>query len=915
MLRETPARFPPPAPARPRRPRTGRGGWGWGLGLSLVLLLAVAVLAVALLGAALPARAQHLAGGGPREGWYQAQDGRLACYLGRLPEGSWQLLCRQSGEPPAAGFAFLARLLPASPDRLAGGVTSLPGSCCPFRGRLELGGLGGAGFRFLSFAPEQGSPPWPLGPGAEFRFAEAGEAAAAGPAARWAGAWSWRWGFSSLLAPGRPADLAEGRLELSPGPGGLAGKMADLPGRAELAAQGEALTLTYHDPQAGFTLRADLRPLAGGLALSGPFASTLGPGHLVLVRQGLPAWPPGLAPADGQGLDGAWVDTRTGNDFYEIKSLPQGFSFTAFGGERGRPRYLSQGKAEPQGGGLYLAQAQDQPGQCCGNQGRLSFKVLGPDRLEVRSRWWPLAAADPGGELGPPFVLMRKAAGGGTAPGEAGQAWPQREPARRGLPPAGEGAVAVEFAGLPGPEQTEADLFSQGGYPRELAMFLTAAGEPGVRLTWAAGRAEVRGQPVAQPREWHRLLASYRAGGELILYLDGREVGRTSLAAPWGGSDAPYFLGGSRWPGRDFPGRLRKLELWPEALDPAAAGAPPAPEVSLDLNPGAGAADAAAEARPAATPEPAPAAQRPLVRYWHPSRLVHAYESRAEQAGHLEKEGFQRQGPLGLLAGAPGPGLTALAAFRHPDGHYSLGAEGATPPGSRDMGRLGYYHQGPAEGLVPLLGLAGRLDDPLGRGGQDDIFYTCRADQAARAGADGYGEPAKLGYLPPLAEPDFVPPLTYTWSGSWQGEGWGHFHLIRQGRTVFMFWTYAGEHSPRYYGRYELAAGGRTASGLAWGPPGPTATYFRQTLEMVRDHASGPLIRLTAQRLAAPLDDGKLVKFRQAAQTVTLLYKKDQGNPPEASKELAALAAGTPPARLYQQALERARNQGRLLER
>ncbi len=122
------------------------------------------------------------------------------------------------------------------------------------------------------------------------------------------------------------------------------------------------------------------------------------------------AWAAPARVPEGVGLAGLWVDPRTGVDFLLAKRAGDGLELTLYGDGLERPRYLTQGKARPAGSEGFLAEVSDQPGQCCGNQGRLRLRLLDDGRLELAARWWPQGGNDPGPGYDPPFTLERVAA-------------------------------------------------------------------------------------------------------------------------------------------------------------------------------------------------------------------------------------------------------------------------------------------------------------------------------------------------------------------------------------------------------------------------------------------------------------------------------------------------------------------------
>ncbi len=845
-------------------------------------------------------------------GLYQTADGQAALRLQPLAEGVWEMLLWQgpAESEPGAGFAFLGRLLSRpGTARLSGTWQSLPGSCCPGRGRGEIEALDARSLRFVSFAPSLDQSPWPALPQAV--FTKVAELPPLRPLARLVGAWRVAMWYSDLLPGGAPADLVKGRLRLTAAQGRAEGVWEGRPGELYLTPGPEGLTLEYKDPAAGYELSASLSEEAGGLALGGPFRSTLGQGRLRLVRAGLPAEPPCPGTGAGGGLSGVWVDPRTGNDFFRIKSSAQGFDFTAYGGSLAQPRYLSKGSARQAGPGRFEGRAKDVEGYCCGNQGRLVFRQLSPDRLEVSSVWWPAGQPDPGTPPGEPYVIersQREAALAGAPPTPAGR-WPLVQAARPGLlAPAG-GAVRVAFTWQPGEHDQPGSiytLFSQGGYLRDMDLFIDAQGRLAARIRTRAGLvAPAAAQPLT-PGAPHEAWLVYQAGGQARLVLDGRAVAEAEMGGPWVGSNSPYLVGASRWPGRAFQGDIERVELYAQPQDPAQPGEP-----ALVITPPPAPAEPQGQGQAPEAPK-----ARPLVRWWSPERLVHAYAVQPAEAARLQSAGFVRQGPVAGLWDQPLAGAEPLYGFRHRgQGYTLLSTSQAAPAGCDSLGLMGYILPQPAEGSVALHELRASFPEPLRGGSSADVLYTSSPQALAAAREAGYGQDRVVGYVQAVKEPDFTPPLLYDWAGVWRGEGWGRFFLSRRGQDLMMYWYYGRADGPHYYGHYRLSPDLKRAEGIAVGRPGKGASYYRHRLEFLLDSRQGPRIRLTSWRLAAPLDDGRLVRFAQPKPTTTLLSKQAQALPPaEAKQVLRALGPPDPAARL-QKALADAQRQGRLLER
>ena len=867
------------------------------------LIITVALLCVW----AAPSPAQQ----GLLPGIYQFQD-QATCELRPQPDGSWQMRLWQGAslDGPREGFAFLGRLVPDPAfKRLSGTWQSLPGSCCPGRGRGEIEVLGPDSFRFAVFAPSLERQAWEVLPQAEFhRVAELPPQAGG---SHLAGSWRVFLYYNDLLPGGAPADQVQGNLTLQPKDQGAAGSWQGWPGQVELAPTPTGAKLAYRDPAAGYQLEAALASDDGGLSYQGEFTSTLGRGRLRLVRAGLPANPPGLSLKSEGDLSGVWVDPRTGSDYFEITGSAQGFDFTAYGGLPTQPRYLTKGRARPVGPGLFRAEAKDVAGFCCGNQGRLIFRRLGPDRLEVRALWWPQEQPDPGGEPGEPYVIQRvrkKTAPQATAArAGTGGRWPVVQPARPGLLDTQGGAVAVRFVWHPEPDaQHDYTLFSQGGYLRDLDLFIDPQGRLAARIACQDQTIQLRASDPLTPNQPHQAWLTYQAGGQAAIYLDGEKLAELAMPAPWRGSHSPYILGASRWPGRGFSGDIEKVELWDAWQDPEN----PAPATLSIVPPPATQGQTAGGGEEPLT--------RPLLRLWNPRRLVHAYAAGFEQAALLKPQGFVLEGPVGRLAARQEEGTTGLYAFRHRAGGYTiLKTDPQAPAGTDALGILGYVWTRAADDTTALYQCQGELAEPLRGGTTRDLLYSSRPETLAAAQEAGYGKPKLVCYLRPAKEPDFKPPVLYTWSGAYQGEGWGRFFLLRRGEELFMFWYYGRISGPHYYGRYRLSADGRHAQGVAVGRPGPKATYYRQRLEFDLEAPRGPRIKVTSWRLAAPLDDGRLVSFKNPAAQKTLLIKTAQALPQTERQVLEndLLRPNLDPARLLEEAIHKARQQGRLLER
>lgn len=857
------------------------------------------IIALAMIGC-LQAPAPAQAAPGPSGGYYQPQDRSATCELTPQADGSWQLRFWEGSSisGPGEGLAWSARLVRLGGKKTFTGIwQALPGSCCPGRGRLEVRAIDNQTIRFVLFTPAMDKGAWPRRQSRDFRLSA--PLAQRSMRQNLVGDWRMRLWYLDLLPSRQPADPEDGLVRIEIHKGQLRASWQEQPGGLAISTLGGQLSLVYEDRAQGFKLEAVLDPMAGGLAYGGAFKSTLGLGRMYLVRSALPMDPPGGAAEPEGGLSGLWVDPRTGSDFMAITQQQSGLEFETYGGSRKRPRYLSQGQAKPTGPDRFVGTARDAKGQCCGNQVRLILRRLGPDRLEVSSFWWPANQPDPGHPPANPYVLVRTKK---KHPGPSHGGWPAVFDSRRGLMGRDQGAVRVEFTYRPSKERPQpATLFCQGGYRRELEMFIDLAGRLAARLATEAGKTlRIMGRTIVTPDKPHTAWLIYQKGGRMALYLDGQLQAAAPLTSPWAGSVAPYLLGASRWPNRDFSGHISQAQLWAQAQDPTAPGPPEA-----TLTPG-----------PQGTGQDQAQRLKTLYRLWHPTWLKHAYAIDPDRIRSLTSQGYRMQGPLGKLYANPNPKPEGqeLWAHEHRQLAYTILSTNQEPPtGFKALGRMGYMPSKSEPNTRPLLEMQADFPEPLRKLTSQDRLYTTRPDQAATAIKFGYGRPVGVGLLLRADEPPLAPIALYNWSGSWQGDGWGHFFIKRKGRRLDLFLYYSTLGGPHYLGRYHIATDGLSAQGIAVGNPGPRATYYRHRLVFKTDAPSGPRIEMTSQRLAAPLEDGRLVKFKRPGQTRSTLTKRSQFIPP---KEAAVLRRSKiDPAAQYRRALEQAQAQGRLLKR
>ena len=207
--------------------------------------------------------------------------------------------------------------------------------------------------------------------------------------------------------------------------------------------------------------------------------------------------------------------------------------------------------------------------------------------------------------------------------------------------------------------------------------------------------------------------------------------------------------------------------------------------------------------------------------------------------------------------------------------------------------------------------------EPLRGGKSQDMLYTSRPETVSAAQEAGYGKAGLVGYLKPAKEPDYQPPVLYTWQGGWEGEGWGHFFIARQGGELAMYWYYGEQKGQYYLGRYRLRPDGRRAEGVAYGPVGEKASFYRHQITFDTEAASGPKAELSSWRVAAPLDDGRMVRFKEPPPDRTSLAKAAQKLPAQAAHLLNRLLSGqeADPAAVLERTLGTSRSEGKLLER
>ena len=541
------------------------------------------------------------------------------------------------------------------------------------------------------------------------------------------------------------------------------------------------------------------------------------------------------------------------------------------------------------------------------NRAASAFRQPTAGSLEVRSFWWPQGKKDPGGQLGNLVVLKRVSEQKSGGQAQEQQGWPLVVAAQPGLLDTGAGSLAVEFTWKPvGGSRTQA-LFSQGGYGRDMDIYIDRHGRLAALIATDLGPVILESDAAVVPNTPHTAWLVYKAGDEARLILDGQEVADEDMDGKWSGSQSPYIIGASRWPGREFQGDIAKVSLWGTSQDyqtPEEAALVIEPQVSGDGGP----AKAQQTGQELIT----------LTRMWNPRLMQHAYVVDQRQREELAEEGFRPGGPLAGLWKEPGNGMVQLWAHRYQaNGPFIITKGKQSPPGYKAMWPLGYAKTSSGDATVALLGFSGKFAAPLGRGpAKTDNLYSTLTDEQGRLAGAGYGAPEIVAHVRPAGEKQPAAPLPYTWAGSWQGEGWGRFFIKRSGSRLFMFWYYSTRRGPHYFGRYLLSHDGRSATGFAVGKPsGAQATYYRHKLEFLVDSPDGPRIKLTSERLAAPLDDGRLVKFKRPKTTVGELKKTSPKVPGKDAAILLEASEEFDPALMYERAVNLAKDEKRLLER
>ena len=154
-------------------------------------------------------------------------------------------------------------------------------------------------------------------------------------------------------------------------------------------------------------------------------------------------------------------------------------------------------------------------------------------------------------------------------------------------------------------------------------------------------------------------------------------------------------------------------------------------------------------------------------------------------------------------------------------------------------------------------------------------------------------------------------PTTPGWQGCWFGDGWASFFIVKQQNTLLMYWYYSQE-AP-FFGLYQLSADEQQAEGVAVSlVQKPGNTFYNHVLSLNKEALE---IVVQVRRLAAPMEDGRWVSWSNAPVTSFTMQKvNDQIAPAEQSYVLNWFKDNQPQAML-EQTLQKARQQGQLLER
>lgn len=166
-------------------------------------------------------------------GIYQPDNASATALVAPQPDGSLLLRLWQGNRAAhGGGFAYLGRLVPRpGGKRLTGVWQSLPGSCCPGRGRQEIKMLELEAFRFTLFAPTLDRPAWTGD--ARMIFRRVAGLPPSEPVDRLAGGWRLAYWYTNLLPNGVPTDLVRGELELTAQGDALRGVWGGHAGRDE----------------------------------------------------------------------------------------------------------------------------------------------------------------------------------------------------------------------------------------------------------------------------------------------------------------------------------------------------------------------------------------------------------------------------------------------------------------------------------------------------------------------------------------------------------------------------------------------------------------------------------------------------------------------------------------------------------
>ncbi|MDR1396373.1 MAG: hypothetical protein LBJ14_01360 [Desulfarculales bacterium] len=219
------------------------------------------------------------------------------------------------------------------------------------------------------------------------------------------------------------------------------------------------------------------------------------------------------------------------------------------------------------------------------------------------------------------------------------------------------------------------------------------------------------------------------------------------------------------------------------------------------------------------------------------------------------------------------------------------------------QGRLSIQVRSPNQ--LQVEGSFWNLNQPEEEGQQESFTLT-------RLGTENVSSPSPppiIDYNPsPLPESGHTSP---TWEGSWQGDGWARFFIAREGDTLKMFWYYSPQ-AP-FFGFYQLDSSGLKAEGTALAETkSPGNTFYRHELRLDPDKLN---IEIISRRLAAPLEDGRWVTWKNNPGNSISLHKLDDDLPLPERTALEQWFRRNRPQDIFESTLRQADREGALLKR